>query len=113
GAGSIATTRDFEGAFRTPTLRNIERRAPYMHGGQFTTLVEAVRFYNDRAGHAAPRGEHMHIDWRMILARPLLSPADIDDVVAFLHTLTDDSMMPTVPSAVPSGLPACRDGLTT
>jgi hypothetical protein len=40
----------------------------------------------------------------MILARPLLSEADIKDLVAFLGTLTDESMTPEIPSTVPSGL---------
>jgi cytochrome c peroxidase len=105
GAGAVAATRDFTGAFRTPTLRNVDRKAPYMHAGQFATLSDTVQFYNDRAGHAAPSGEHLHIDWRMILVRPLLNAAEVADVVAFLRTLTDESMTPTFPSAVPSGLP--------
>jgi len=104
GAGRLAPTRGLRGAFKTPTLRNIERSAPYMHAGQFTTLREVVRFYNDRPGHAAPKEEHLQIDWRMGLRRPVLSERDIDDVIAFLSTLTDESMMPAIPLRVPSGL---------
>jgi cytochrome c peroxidase len=105
GAGRLAPSRALRGAFKTPTLRNIERTAPYMHAGQFTTLRDVVRFYNDRPGHAAPKEEHLQIDWRMGLRRPVLSERDIDDVVAFLSTLTDESMMPAIPLRVPSGLP--------
>jgi cytochrome c peroxidase len=104
GAGALAATSDFIGAFRTPTLRNVERTPAYMHAGQFATLADVVRFYNDRPGHAAPRHEHLQIDWRMILRRPVLSESDISDVVAFLRTLTDESMIPPAPKAVPSGL---------
>jgi cytochrome c peroxidase len=105
GAGRLAASRALRGAFKTPTLRNIERTAPYMHAGQFSSLTQVVRFYDDRPGHAAPVGEHLHIDWHMALRRPVLSELDINDVVAFLLTLTDESMLPTIPLRVPSGLP--------
>ena len=105
GAGTITKQSDLRGAFRTPTLRNVALTAPYMHSGQFATLADAVRFYNDRAGHAAPAGENLKIDWRMILRRPVLSENDIDDVVAFLGALTDESLLPRIPDRVPSGLP--------
>jgi cytochrome c peroxidase len=105
GAGKLAPSHALRGAFKTPTLRNIARTAPYMHAGQFTSLREVVRFYNDRPGHAAPEQEHLQIDWRIALRRPVLSERDTDDVVAFLLTLTDESMMPAVPQHVPSGLP--------
>ena len=39
------------GAFKTPTLREIARTAPYMHNGQFKTLEEVVDYY-DKGGHA-------------------------------------------------------------
>jgi cytochrome c peroxidase len=105
GAGRYVRSHALRGAFKTPTLRNIARTAPYMHAGQFQSLREVVRFYNDRPGHAAPVQEHLQIDWRMALRRPVLSERDTDDIVAFLLTLTDESMMPAVPHQVPSGLP--------
>ena len=105
GAGGLAPARALRGAFKTPSLRNIERTAPYMHAGQFATLRDVLRFYNDKPGHAAPKEERLQIDWRMALRRPLLSERDIDDVIAFLSTLTDESMMPAIPRRVPSGLP--------
>jgi len=108
GAGGVAATREFLGAFRTPTLRNIARTAPYMHAGQLSSLTDVVRFYNDRPGHAAPPGVHLKIDWRMALRRPVLSEQDIQDVVAFMLTLTDETMAPEVPAQVPSGLPVVR-----
>jgi len=105
GAGRLTPSHGLRGAFKTPTLRNIERTAPYMHAGQFATLRDVVRFYDDRPGHAAPKEEHLQTDWRMGLRRPVLSERDIDDVIAFLSTLTDESMMPAIPLRVPSGLP--------
>jgi len=105
GAGTTTRDRAHRGAFRTPSLRNVAQTSPYMHAGQFESLRDVVRFYNDRAGHAAPREEDLQIDWRMILARPLLSDDEVDAVVAFLRTLIDESMMPAIPRQVPSGFP--------
>lgn len=47
--GRYAVTRDLTdiGAFKTPTLRNIELTAPYMHDGSHKTLEEVVQFYNN------------------------------------------------------------------
>lgn len=41
------------GAFKTPTLRNVTRSAPYMHDGSMTTLQEVVEWY-DKGGHPNP-----------------------------------------------------------
>jgi cytochrome c peroxidase len=38
-------TAKYRGAFKTPTLRNVAERAPYMHAGQFATLKEVMQFY--------------------------------------------------------------------
>ncbi len=53
--GRYAVTRNIEdiGAFKTPTLREIARTAPYMHNGAFATLEETVEFY-DQGGIANP-----------------------------------------------------------
>ncbi len=40
-------TKRFRGAFKTPTLRNVAERAPYMHAGQFSSLHEVLHFYRD------------------------------------------------------------------
>lgn len=67
------------GAFKTPTLREVPRTAPYMHDGSLTTLEEVVDFY-DRGGHPNP-----YLDDRI---RPLdLGEEDKAALVAFLHTL--------------------------
>ena len=53
--GRYAVTKNVEdiGAFKTPTLREIARTAPYMHNGAFATLEETVEFY-DKGGIANP-----------------------------------------------------------
>ena len=53
--GRFAVTGDDEdrGAFKTPTLRDVERTAPYMHDGSLATLADVIDFY-DRGGNANP-----------------------------------------------------------
>jgi cytochrome c peroxidase len=76
-------------AFRTPSLRNVAERAPYMHAGQFTTLEQVVQHYaaSPKAvlGHSelAQPGEK-HADRQTIR----LTAAEVHDVAAFLGTLT-------------------------
>jgi cytochrome c peroxidase len=75
-----------DGAFKTPTLRNIELTAPYFHNGGKSTLREAVEFYN--------RGSDFHDENQADLSPEIMAlgmtSTDIDDVVAFLKTLTDE-----------------------
>jgi len=40
-------TEKYIGAFKTPTLRNVAERPPYMHAGQISTLKEVLEFYRD------------------------------------------------------------------
>ena len=76
-------------AFKTPTLRNIEQRAPYMHDGSVTTLQQVVNFYDE--GGAVRPSKSKNI-------KPLtLSAADKADLVAFLQTLTSSDPLPAIP----------------
>lgn len=71
------------GEWRTPSLRNVALSAPYMHQGQFATLRDVVRYYSTLDG-ATRVGHHQELT-----LRPLnLSEAEIDDLVAFLESLT-------------------------
>jgi cytochrome c peroxidase len=105
GAGAVRDEPALRGAFKVPTLRNIARTAPYFQAGQFASLDEVVAFYNDRRGHALPVGISLDLHWHVHMERPELSQADAAALVAFLGTLTDESLRPDVPRAVPSGLP--------
>jgi len=70
--------------FRTPSLRNVELTAPYMHDGKLRSLNDVVAFYN-KGG--AP---HDGVDPRI---RPLdLTPAETEALVAFLQSLTGDNI---------------------
>lgn len=88
------------GAFKVPTLRNIEKTAPYMHSGQFKTLREAIEFYTKGRGHAVPDEEELYLHWH--IWEPNLSDYEIDRLVDFLKTLTDERFMPKVPEFLPS-----------
>jgi len=68
------------GAFKTPTLRDVASRAPYMHDGSARTLADVVAFY-DRGGVKSP--------WLSSDIRPLgLSAREQADLVAFMQALT-------------------------
>lgn len=83
GRGKILDLPSMQHAFKTPTLRDIDRRGPYMHDGSLSTLMAVVEHY-DRGGEERPsRSGEVH---------PLqLSQEEKDDLVTFLHTLTGTS----------------------
>ncbi len=76
-------------AFKTPTLRNVDHRAPYMHDGSVASLEAVVEYYNSK-----------------FVSRPSLSkdiqalgltPAEVSDIVAFMKTLTSADAPVPVP----------------
>ena len=76
-------TSALEGAWRTPTLRNITLTGPYMHDGIYGTLEEVVAHYNRGGDPGAP-------GVRAVQIRPLgLTDGEQADLVAFLQTLTE------------------------
>ena len=75
------------GAFKIPTLRNIELTGPYMHNGGMATLEQVIEFYT-RGGnfhHHAKQSDKV-----FPLFNLQFSPQNRTDLVAFLKTLTDD-----------------------
>ena len=80
-----------EGAFKVPSLRNVSLTAPYFHDGGTLTLREVVELYS-RGGNVAPITE---LDGTPIepLGLPLLTSDEIDAIVAFLQTLTDERVV--------------------
>ena len=91
------------GGFKIPTLRNIAKTAPYMHSGSKETLRDAAEFYNLGRGHAVPKGENLYLHWH--IWEPNLTDDELDRLVDFMETLTDESFTPNIPKEVPSGLP--------
>jgi cytochrome c peroxidase len=68
-------------AFKTPSLRNVLVTGPYFHDGSQETLWDALDHYN--------KGDGLHNAYLDVNIQPLgLTEADIDDVVAFLVSLT-------------------------
>jgi len=102
GAGSYSPEPRLRGGFKVPSLRNVELTAPYMHSGRFGTLRETVAFYNGGRGHAVPKDEKLFLHWH--IHEPKLTDAELDRLVDFLKTLTDESFKPQRPAVVPSGL---------
>lgn len=102
GAQAITQDPSQRAGFRVPSLRNVSLTAPYMHAGNFASLKEAVRFYTQGRGHAVPEGEDLKIHWH--IWEPQLRDDELDAIVTFLGSLTDQSFMPEIPQSLPSGL---------
>jgi len=85
------------GAFKTPTLRNVSKTAPYMHDGVYGNLRDVVEHYNaggETGGYAGTRE---------VTIEPLLLDArEVDDLVELLRALDDDAPLPS--SDFPEGL---------
>ena len=88
--GRMAVTKNAadSGKFKTPSLRNIARTAPYMHDGRFTTLEEVIEHYNSGVRRSATLDSNLakHPEAGM-----QLTTQEQGDLVAFLKTLTDES----------------------
>lgn len=83
---------DGTGRFRTPSLRNVLRTAPFMHDGRFTTLQQVFEFYTE-------------VDKSLDPDLADLEPAGLDDITALFEALSDADFDRTIPTRVPSGLP--------
>ncbi len=77
-----------KGAFKTPTLRQIARTAPYMHDGRFKTLEETVDYYN-KGGHANPQLDEEIFELK-------LSQQEAADLVKFLKEGLSSESYPNV-----------------
>ena len=71
--------------FRAPTLRNIAVTAPYMHDGSILSLKDVVAHYAAGGRVARPKSDKVR--------GFAISAAETDDLVAFLHTLTDEKFL--------------------
>jgi len=85
------------GAFKTPSLRNVALTAPYMHQGQLATLGDVIRYYSTLEGAVRP-SHH-----RETVLSPLgLSVDEVNDLTAFLESLTGDSIPQSLRKPPPS-----------
>lgn len=102
---------DYCGRFRTPSLRNVALRKTFFHNGAIHSLEDAVRFYAQRdtqpqkwyprkADGTVDKFDDLPAQYRANVNmeppfggkpgdKPVLSEADVRDIVAFLKTLTD------------------------
>ncbi len=110
--GDLAARTELCGAFKVPTLRNVAGRGSFFHNGRFKTLKETIAFYVQRDirpekfypagadGTVAkfddlPARHHANVNTteapydRRPGDAPALDEAEIDDVIAFLRTLSD------------------------
>ncbi|MEA1879721.1 MAG: cytochrome c peroxidase [Campylobacterota bacterium] len=82
GRAKIKNRTLWKGAFKTPTLRNIENSAPYFHDGSVATLKEAVEI-------CAKGGRDKNASIANILIDKKLSDAEVESIVTFLETLSE------------------------
>ena len=85
-------------SFKTPTIRNAQITFPYMHNGSYSTLEQVMDFYNK--GGAV--GQKLKLDNQTLPATPLkLSKKEINQMIAFIHSLTDTNGLTKKPAYLP------------
>jgi cytochrome c peroxidase len=92
GKGGFNQVAEDDYKFKTPSLRNIEKTAPYMHDGRFNTLEEVVQFYLSPIKNSPidiANSPNMHA----LKDSMYLSPAHKAALVSFLKTLTDEELL--------------------
>jgi cytochrome c peroxidase len=89
GLGKTVNDHAQNGKFRVPTLRNIALTPPYMHNGVFKTLFTVAAFYNTRDVTEWPAPEVSENVNKEELGNLGLTNQELEDLVAFLKTLTD------------------------
>ena len=97
GVFDLTGDRDDMGKFRAPSLRNIAVTAPYMHDGGVATLEEVIDIYSQggrkiETGPDAGDGRASPVKSGLIV-RIDLTPQEKADLLAFLKTLTDETLL--------------------
>lgn len=123
----LAAHDEYCGMFKTPTLRNVTRRAVFFHNGVFTRLEDVLRFYAQRdvdperfyprdVRGVVKKFDDLPLRYQANVdveppfdRRPGMSPAFSDeeaaDIIVFLRTLEDGyqpGLMPSAPATAPS-----------
>ena len=126
----LAAHPEYCGLFRTPSLRNVAKKQSFFHNGSLHSLREVVEFYStrdikpekwygrDRAGKAIHYNDLPEAYWKNVNAdvpfkpmpggKPRLNAREVDDIVAFLGTLSDGYspyVPPKMPPAVAGAVP--------
>ena len=89
GHGRLTTVPTDDATFKTPTLRDVSRRAPYMHDGSFESLESVVEHYAKGATKNPTLDAKLHAFEA--------SPEDVADLVAFLRSLTGETRSAAAP----------------
>jgi cytochrome c peroxidase len=76
------------GAFKVPSMRNIEYTAPYMHDGRLATLEDVLEFYNT-GFHLGPNTDPS----MYTLTRGRMNAETKSNIIAFLKTLSDPGFL--------------------
>ncbi len=90
GRQNVTQNASDKGKFKVPTLRNIELTYPYMHDGRFTTLEEVVDHYNSGIVSSSTLDPALA---NTMTTGLMLSAQDKEDLVNFLKTLTDNTLI--------------------
>ncbi len=89
GRAKATSNPSDNGKFKTPTLRNVEMTAPYMHDGRFATLEEVVEHYDSGGKYSTTVDPLM----KKLGVGLQLSNQEKKDLVAYLKTLTDNEFI--------------------
>ena len=97
GINEITHQPEDMGRFKVPTLRNIALTAPYMHDGSVATLPEAIAHYQ-AGGRTITQGEFAGVGsqnpYKSGFVKGFeLSDSEMDDLIAFLNSLTDEDFI--------------------
>jgi len=80
----VSDKEKYRDAFKTPTLRNVAERSPYMHSGQFKTIAKVMAFYQ----------YPFDLDLMLEFGHSTLSDKDLEKIEAFLYTLSSPLSFP-------------------
>ena len=89
GLANVTSIPSDYGKFKTPTLRNIEFTAPYMHDGRFSTLEEVVEHYNSGGIYSSTIDPNM----KKVGIGLQLTEQEKADLVAYLKSLSDHNFI--------------------
>lgn len=94
GRGGVTGVAADNGKFKVPSLRNIERTAPYMHDGRFATLEQVIDFYSTGVVDNPNLSQQLRLPPQQGggVRRPNFTATQKADLVAFLKTLTDTNV---------------------
>ncbi len=87
GIGAITNSFSDDGKFKVPTLRNINKSAPYMHDGRFQTLEEVIEHYSTGIKYNANLSDELRTGGNA--KKFSFTQQEKNDLIAFLATLED------------------------